>query len=191
MYAIGGAAGGRLQRAQRIHHRYPAAGVAWSLERPRAQVGDEPDDVGFLSRNRRPPAGIGRRHIGRRRHPDIPHAKRLRAGRHRPGLFELDSPVAGVLHRVKDRRRAGGGGDKLHVKIAAHDFYRGALGGNTGIVHSLKTGPTDGHDAVETRAIGFVKHILNGGERRPRERGRRQAHCRERQTYSLISEVER
>jgi len=89
-----------------------------------------------------------------------------------------------VLGRVTSRRGAGGGGDKLHVKIAVHNLHGDALGGDCGIVHGLKAGPTDGHGAIETRAIGFVEHILNGGERRRRKRGRSQPHSREKETQS-------
>src|SRR5205085_5542380 len=54
---------------------------------------------------------------------------------------------------------------------------RRALRDDSGTVHRLETVPTDDQGAVEAPAVGFVKHVLNGCERRARVCRGGQPHC--------------
>ena len=179
MHAIGGVAGGGFQYAQRIHHSYGAGGEARALHGPRSQIGDQPGHVGFRDGDGDPAARIRPGAPAGRGHPHVPQPNRLRAGRHGPGFFELDAPVGVVFGGVVCRRRDGGVGHKLHAQIAVHDFDGEDLRGDGRLVGGGEAAPIDGHRAIEARAIGLIENVLNGCERRRRQRGRSQERSRQ------------
>ena len=185
MHAVGGVAGGGFQYAQRVHHGHAAGGVPGALHGPRRQIGDHPGHVRLGNRDA-DAAGAARvrRGRGRRGYPYVPQPDRLLAGRHGPGFFELDAPVAVVFGGVEHRRRAAGGGHKLHAQIAIHDFDGRVLRSNGRLVGRLKAAPGDGHRTIETRAIGLIENILDSCEWWGGQRGRSQKRSRQNRTDS-------
>ena len=171
VHAIRGRSGRRFHQAVRVDHRCPAGGIVRSFQGTRAQVGSQARYTGFRERS----AGIarvgahvaaagayGRAHVG-----DV---QPLRAPGDNPVLLELVAPIAVVSNHVGGGRRAAGVGHQLYAQVAIDHADGGALGKNGGAVGRGECTPTDGQCAIKACPIGFVEHVLNGGQRRACQR---------------------
>ena len=140
--AVGRIAGSAFERSGGVYHRHTAGSITGSLEWPRSQIRDQAGHVGFLRRGR-DAIRTDRTRLGLR-DAHVADSERCRARWHRPGLSELDVPVAVVYHCVVGRGNRGRCGDQLHPQVSASNSDGGDLGRDCRFVDGFETGPTDG-----------------------------------------------